>query len=703
MKSDPSLNLIESIRSSQRGKDYFSGIQRQVQRDVGDRLGWVQKCDHYTKRRYCMEFRDPEYPWPGSSSIVMPLIDKKIDELKPQYVSLVTSSNPPVTAIGIGSDSERKAGNVELWFEWLIKFGSPQFIEQTILAVDDLEEKGRGILKSYWIYETRQSAEILDRARLPERLRNLIVTPKDNADALHALTGGRVPLINLGEFDLVLPKIKEIIKKEFDLDPEEPRDKDAFNAIIQWMRKGTKDKLRIEKRDTVTNLPGVVAVEPNNLILPSNATSNIEDAERITEEMWFTATQIRQKALDGDWNEEAVKLLLKGEAASKDSRKVSMGSADDSYREGVSGIQGGSYNIKATCCWYSATENGPLKKAICLWTPASVEIPLKFVEYVRPSAKWPYHSATFEHNKNRWYSPRGIPEKIDDIDFEVTKQHRYKLNRSEIATAPTLIYRPGAGINPATWRWIPGQMMPAANPALDVREMQFSQLDIVFEREEQNLLTWVEQFLGGTDFGLSTPMASMSEPRTATEIGAIGDRARQSLSLRGLLFQHMMMKPVYREMFDLWHVHGDDAVWAYTTASDPIRLTKEELQGQFVFQPTGVIGEQDRAVEEQKALMRIKILSELQPIIGPRYELDLGEAVEDWLQKADLRYSKRVLRRRTDEEMADVIKKQQEQQQLAMLMQQQQIMASRKPAGGGGGGGAKAPAPDFALQGNGAP
>jgi len=678
VKIDPSVDLVEAIRNTARGKDFFQDVQRRALSDTSDCMGWRQKIDHYRGRRYCMEFRDPQYPWPGSSSIVMPLIDKKIDEIKPQYVNLVTAAKPPVTAIAVDKASQQNSGNVELWFEWLIQFGSPGFVESTILSIDDLLEKGRGILCSQWIYETRQAAEILDRSRLPERLRALIVTPKGNADLLHAITGGQVPVINMGEFDQLRPKIAEIIRKEFDIDAEEPRDQDAFNAIMRWLKSGAKDKIRVERRDTVFDVPGIRHVRPEDLVLPTNARANIEEAERITEDLWFTEVQIRQKARDGEWNEEAVDAILDSKNGnSTEARKYTMGEVGDAMREGVSNVEKGLYNLKSTCCWFSKSDGAPDRKAVLLWSPASADIPVKFTEYVRPSGQWPYHSAVFELNKDRWYSARGIPEKIDDIDFEITKQHRFKLNRAEIATAPTIKFNPSSGINPATWRWIPGQMMPMRNPSLDAIPMEFPQLDVVFEREEQGLLTWVEQFLGGTDFGLSSPLSTMSEPRTATEIGALGDRARQSLSLRGLLFQHMMMAPVYREMYDLWMVHGNKEKWIQLTGSDPVMLTKEEMQGQFVLQCTGTIGNSDPAQEEQKALMRIKVLSEVAPMLGPTWELDMGAAVADWIQKSDMRFAKLVLRKRTDAEVKKIMDDQKRQQAAALMAQQ---LANTPPA-----------------------
>jgi len=108
----------------------------------------------------------------------------------------------------------------------------------------------------------------------------------------------------------------------------------------------------------------------------------------------------------------------------------------------------------------------------------------------------PIHTAEFELNKRRWYAPRGVIEKIDDIEKEVTVQHRAKLNRMMIANAPTFKYRTGSGINAANWHWIPGQST-LAGILRAIFSMDVPNLDMSFEREEMILRTWAEQYLGG--------------------------------------------------------------------------------------------------------------------------------------------------------------------------------------------------------------
>lgn len=681
MKVNPVNDLSPEIRDTKRGRDFLQELRKAVDEDDGSRQMWSQKLDHYRRRRYCMEFRDPTYPWPGSSSIVMPLIDKKIDELKPQYVNLLTAAKPPVTVLANDKSSLEKCRGVETWFEWLIKYGSPRFVEEFIFCVDDMLEQGFGILKSVWFYETRNSPSFLRASKLPERLRTLIVTQGNNADELAALSG--LPVITKDEFDSpqLRPALKAAIREEFDLDEDEPADKDAFRAIFSWLRSGAKGDLKYEHRDTVRNVPGVIAVRPQDLIVPENAPGDVEGCERLTQAMFFNRVQLEQKARDGEWNKEAVEQIIKAKRSRHSSgRRFSLSEVDEALREGVSAAQvQDQYEVFETCCYWSKGEGQPAEKAVVLWAPDATEIPLKFYKYQRPSGLWPFHRADFEHNKNRWHSPRGIPEKVDDLEFELTQQHRYKLNRATIATAPTIFYDPASGFNPSSFHHIPGQCVPVRRPE-SVNVLEWPQLDVIFEREEQILRTWIEEHIGGVDHGLSNPLSQMSEPRTATEISAISGKARQSLALRGLLCQRMLNE-VWKEMFDLQIAYGDDKILIRTSGmQEPIQLTKEELQGQYVFQSTGTIGEQDPQLEAQKALMRIQLLTQMKPLMEPTYEVDLGALVMDWLERDDVRVAKRVIRKRSPQEVAMITKEMEAQQS-------RELLAQMPPPSGGSGGG----------------
>ena len=684
MKQAPDVAASPDIAAdSQRMRDALTSLGRRVTQDMEDRASWVQAREHWFKRRYCLEWRNPQVPWPGSSNIVLPLIDKKCDEMKPQYVNLVASAKPPVTARAAMPRYQKKTKSVELWYEWLVHHGSPNFIEETTLGVDDCLETGRCIIKDYWRYETRQSPTTLTSSRLPAELRRLIVSQSEkDANKLFIAGGGQggAVVLTKREFDQQRDQIQKVVEYAFDLDHEERRDQKAIETILSWFRAGAKGECRFESRDVVMNVPAIQAIHPIDFIVPDNATDNIEDHERIAEVMYFTASQLKAAAIDQKFEKSAVDALFDkrrkgGDEDGSNSRgfnwQKQLISRQQATKEGLAqDTESDLFEVWKISTRMSLTEGAPEKK-VQVWVPReSMGTPLKFKVHSRASGSWGYHTYTFELNKRRWYSPRGIPEKLDDLDAEMTAQHRAKLNAAAISNSLTFKAKPNRNYNVSNWGWRPGQIYFTNDPIGDLVPVSVPSKDISFDSEVQQLRVWAESYLGGPDYGLSD-QSNLSEARTATEIQAIQSQARQSLSMRGLLFQRCY-QGIYKEMLNEWIERGPDEVYIQVTGGDePIRLTKSDLQGQYAIQCTGTIGSSDPVLEAQKAQNRIIMLAQLKPLLEPKYALDLGEAVIDWMEKDDIRLVRRVIRERSPEEIQQI----QEAQQQALAQQQQQELS----------------------------
>lgn len=670
MKISPACRYDHKISAdSQRAKDYLKSMRTGFIEDESGRSEWLERRRYWFRRRYLEENRRPNYPWPGASEISMPLIDMNIDRMKPMFVGLVSNATPPVTVLASTSEQMAMTGTIELFFDWLIRRGSPNFIREIIYGVDDMLECGRMVLKTYWEYKTRTEFETLSYKNMPEPMRRLIVVKsKQQVAQFQALTGET--LMTKASFKEFEKEIKQVISQEMDLDEEEPQDKKAIQEIIDWLKLGAEKPLTFKKRNTLVDAPAICAVDPGRLIVPGSTTS-IEDAVRITHEMALTATQLRANVKDLGWNEGVVEKILKARAESGKQRHRIWQEDErwEALREGIKYEDHLHYTIYETISYFDHNNDGRDENVVTVWSPDFEEKELAFYAYQRPSGRRPYHTSVFEPNKRRWYSPRGIPEKISDLDWEITAQHRAKLNRMTIANAPTFMYRMHRNVNPANFRWIPGQMVPVMDPS-DVAPMQVPNLDMSFEREEQLLKTWVEQHLGATDFSLSNPLSSLTEPRTKYEIQQVQASARQSLSLRGLVFQKML-EEVYDEFFDMWHEYGPDEVYARVTGQEPVRLSKEDLEGDYLFLATGSIGQDDPTLEAGKALARVQVLAQMAAtpqILGNEYEFNLGEALVQWLEKDDLRGARRIIRKRTPEEIQQLEQQQQQQQQMSGFM-----------------------------------
>lgn len=663
-KLSPDIQRAQGIElRSRRTLDFVAEQIRKIEGDINDRSSWLETKLHFFRRRYGLEWRNPIYPWEGSSDIVMPLIDMQIDRLKPLFTNLVFRAKPPVTFLSDTKQGMQNAANNEMFFDWLIRVGSPNFKREIVLGVDDMLECGVGVWKTGWQYETHRSPETLTRSRLPLALRNMVVSKRANkADSAlielaQAQTGANI--MTPRRFDELKTQISELLQIHYQLDPDDPLDSQAMSDIMSWLRAGAEGSLRVKRRDVFVDAPRLVAVHPNDFVVPEH-TNDLEDAERLVHIMFMTERQLEQSVRDKGWDKKAVKELVdsrKQRATGSKTRGKGIFTdrmrQEEAFREGVSTTQSRDalYEIWEISTWFTRREGAPHEKSVFLTTPEMHEVIFKAHHYNRPSGKWNFHATFFEVNNRRYYSSRGVGEKMDDLDAEITFQHRAKLNRATIANSPTFLVRQGANINSANWRWLPGQFYPVQNPQLDVAPLIVPNLDISFDAEQDTLRRWAEQLLGSADLALSSNQATQ-EARTAEEIRAIQAVARNALSLRGEMFQ-ATMTDIYNEFFDMWHEWGPDEIWVQVTGEDPLRFTKEQLQGDFHLIPSAKIGEQDEALEAQRKLARVQVLLQVAQsgAMGDEFELDLPTAILDWLESEDLRAARKIVRRRDPDEI----------------------------------------------------
>lgn len=680
-KRNPAAEFLEPISMDSRFRDFTLWLNGMVERDENQREGWISEKQHFHQRRYQEEFRNVAFPWPGASDIVPPLIDKKVDELKPLYINLLLGQKPPITALGISKDAQRNAPNVELWFDWLINHGgSPGFIQELFLFVDDILSMGVGVGKWFWRYETIRAPEVIDKNRLPASLRALVVKDtEDEADEEFFARGGKV--LSKKEFKAGWEAIKRQLAMVFQLDPEERGESEELERVTSWFETGADEPLRIKKRDVVVNAPAWTEIHPSDFIVPSNALVDLESAERITQRTYLSARQLRQGVRDGLWDDGNVRHVLKEITAP--SPRSGPGGARWSYEQGGGGSAYDEWRqteahrshvtldldptavlpVYETSTWMSPQRGMNDRRVKIIYSPLFPEHPFKAWEYGSTSGRWNFFTVPFEMNVRQWHSSRGVGEKLDDLDRQIISSARARINNELISTAPTFKFRRSSRVNLRGHHWIPGQGIPV-DEMDDLDVLPIPERQIVHIQEEQILRTWAEEYLGGTDFGL-TSQNSLTEPRTATEIRGIQNRARQALSMRGHLFK-AGMQALADAFFDMHMEYGDDEVWIAVTESEPIKLTREDLQGNYTFQIVPTIGEQDSALEAEKKLRRLQILMQAkQAGLEDTFRINLGEALIDYLESEDLRSARRIIEPMSEEEIAALRQRQAQIQDMA--------------------------------------
>lgn len=662
-KFDPSTEAVVSRRGLE---DFIKQLVQSVREDETSRGTWLRRQAHFLRRRYTKSFRGTDWPWPNAADIVMPTMDMTVDRLKPVFIRSTVGTRPVVTVLARNPESMDRVSNLEMFMDWLVETRIPNFSEEIAYASDQYLQHGYCVFKVWYDYRTRRVSEVVDRNRLPVAIASLVRTDLTTEQANQVAAVSGIPFITQAEFAQGVDKnrLKSLLRDHFDLDPDDKDDNRAENTLVDWlMSKKPAPTVTIKKREVWRDTPRITAILPEDLIV-SDTVEDIQDAMRITHRYFLTEQQIRERARDQKWIKKTVEKMLAPEESPPASASIEDQTLTQTrelvHTEQPTTIYPGGAPSEHFEIWdiytYMDLDGDDIWERVVLTiNPISAEL-LRIIELPYKHGAWPFVQIKFEHNDKRFYRSRGIPEKLDDLDVEITQQHRSKLNHMTLVNAPVLLYRLGSRFNTENLRFIPGQPI-GVQRADDVTSLRLENKDLSYEREEQILQGWVERYLGVFDANLGD-QGRLTRPRTATEINFAGSIQAQISGSRVMLW-HRGMARVYNMLWDLWLQWGPDKVFVRVTGESPERLmpmTRHEIQGDFDFVPTpSALNDPGRQAQEaQQQLFTLTQILPFSQLIEPRFEFNLGEAVLLFLEAVDSRKARRIMRRRTDKEIAEI-------------------------------------------------
>jgi hypothetical protein len=658
-----------------RAKESFIKTQMSLaESDILNRGNHDRKLDHYYKRRYQLLGKDPQTPWPGSSNWRSPVMDSEVNKAKSPLMS-VYNAVPIVSFLPLQASAVDKTDAAEETMQWLLKTRMRDFEKNMEILADNTKQNGYGIAKIVYEYKTRIVTETIRKAELDPDL----IAQVGEANALN-ING----IVSDEAFQI---ELTTEIADRFGLNVNDDVDLIAIEKVMNFILSG-KDEVVIKKREVSHDAPYVQAVDPN-LFIVETGTFDIQDSERCTEIVFKSDNEMKILASDGYYDRKAVDRILKAADNDEDDERNGDGSRKFGHvlnsaleqakndREGLSmSDKKNLFRIHETYCLYDIDGDGIKEKCLLIYHHGTGEC-LRFMEHPYEHGMWPYVQTRNEENDGRFYSPRGIPEQIDQIDEMVTKNRRAKLNRMDIANSLTFKYRLGSGLNPNNFQWVPGQMMPVHNMN-DLEVITIPNIDASFDNEENILQFWIERTLGSTDLALQSRTGS--ETRTKTEIDAVSSIGQQATTMSVKRWQRDM-KRIYHQIWSLWMQYGPEQFIASQSGGELKPLTRHEIQGKFEMEPVGTVGEVSPGQQFARAQQRFQTLLQLQELgalgmLGEETVVDFAAAFKDMMNKDDFMAANRIIRKRTPEEMQQL---QAQQQQAEAQAQQQAAIEANQP------------------------
>ena len=662
---------IES--SSKKIKDFLENIEANTQQDINAVNSHQQRLSHWYDRRYGTLDKDPQYPWPGSSNINMPLIDSEVSKSKAPLMQLVETT-PIVSFKALSAKAYEQTDAAENTMEWLLKTRMRGFKETVEMITDGIGMYGYAIGKITYEYNTSVKKETVYRREISqEELQGfalLHVFLEEGQDAQ------RNPF-TLEDFEI---NMSDFIAERWGLNTNDRVDQIAIERIMNWIPKEKQESIQISRTFIECDAPHFSLVD-NSKIYPEEGAKCIQDSERLTELFDDTVNDMRKKAQTGWYDAAAVKKILSEVAKAGDDApgviqgndeqenvKTSQLNTKRKNREGLSATaRRGVIPMKEVSCLFDIDGDGVEERCLLIYHPDSQTI-VRFMEHPHEHGQWPYVKFDNEATDGRYYSPRGFGEILNDIDNVITQNHRNKLNAMTISNNPTFKYRLSSNFNPNQVRWIPGQFIPVMNMQ-DFEQVQVQTKEHSFDNEEVNLKFWGEQLVGSFDTAFRQ---QRSEARTAQEVSAIQGIQQAATSLRVSRFQRSMKK-VYEQIWALWMQYGDDKFTIALSDGQLRHYSKHEINGQFDMVPVGTISNTNPEAELFKAKESITFLASLMETgllqaAAQGYNIDMGVAIKDVLNKTDFISSQRIMQPKSQEQI-------QAEQQQAQAQQQAEAQA----------------------------
>ena len=617
---------------------------------------WRSKQDVNYKKRYGIR-PQATFPWWGASNLHLPLQDKTIRKLKPEYVGLIWNNTPICEISPVAGQDQDRAERNSWHLDWLIRTEMKIFPELCLIS-DRVMQNGFYIAKTIYEKRTEPRTIVILREELEAKIKKELMNP-DDQDILS----------NPAKIETLF----QIMSKVWDFDREDDSDNSKMLQIATEIYKGTKE-FEFTVDAVVYDAPKVIPLNPADVTVPTDTQSDLdlEKARWIDHKYSVTPQKLWEDALSGKFNKKVAEEVLKKKgykvdklykeiwrAGNKTKAETEIIKADRADREGISNDERSpEITLHELCLWYDADNDGKAERHILDYCDDYLEDALRFIKYPLEMLCWPYVKVPFEITDGRHYSPRGTIEIQNPVANAMNVQENQKINRQTLATTPTMLYNADR-FNPDNLTFIPGQPVPVdGNPSEAVAWMEAPGSDQSYAAELAFLKQWGEEEISSLDIASPLNLAGKNK----MDMKYLQSISQDHISTRQLDLQifQAAWALIFERIWSLEMQYGPD--WRVSPVDDQgnsAKITKGEMFGKYIFSCGGRFGVTSPLLEAQKAQMR------LQEFANDPY-VDQYELRRDVIARQDQRLAKRLMKPKgqAEQEMAQA---QQMEMQMATM------------------------------------
>lgn len=573
------LQNVKSLKVDQDLKDFVKQLDKDVQEARTDRSDWEARQDVWMRKRYAI--RNPKvFPWPGCANFVLPQIDSDINRIKPAYINLAYGVSPVVLFEPYGPEDIEPAKKREMLFDWRMKT-QVKFFEQYALGIDYMLQRGFTLYKIGWKFTTRTYTKVIELKELPQEVLDALFMPEMNEATLY-----------------------QIFAEELQPDMSFDENVKALQVGVEDFLEG-KERLEFEFVEKAENRADVHACDPRDEVAFPPGTTDIQQAYFIDHRYWTSKNELKQDMRDEKYEE-----FDEDEMDSWSTKSYKNGSASQlrAARDGYTMQKRVEDMVlmHEVCTWYDVNGDGIQERVIITYPDSDPEAILRFIEVPYDHGLFPYVVVRRELNDAEILSSRGIPALDDDFQTGISTLFNQDIDAGTIATTPTVVSRKNSVKNMRNLRYVPGQQIETENGAQDYQILQNQNLGQANRFNNMTYLkSWANDRIGNVTSAFSQinnqAGSGKGGSKSATEAAEIAAAAGQLQSMDLLVFQQQMAG-VYYQIDMLYEQFGDEDEEILITGEKPMRISREEIQGQFNRVPNGKLDNSNPVLRTNKAL-----------------------------------------------------------------------------------------------------
>lgn len=594
-----------SLPDSERHQ-FIRRLAQKVRQDDADRQVWKDKQVVAYNARLGLR-RRTNRPYPGAAEVPIPITDKFITKLKSMFVSVATLMKKQIVVTlddGEVSTPETKASaeRIERALNNLIKKRDFGWAKKVTLFVDYFLENGHAVFK---VIEKFFSKTI-----------NRSIDIDDN------YTKDEIKMLK----SLKKDELRQIIatREEMDLDDEDDL-KQIDKAIAQF--KAGKKVITFTKKEIYSE-PTVIPERGLRIIVPSSGTET-QRLPRICHDMWMGYEELLKLAKNKIYDLATVESLNPDGGTTDDT----LTNTSWAISEGISTLdtKSGLFNVRECQTWYKN------EKWVFTWIETEGNVDSKTGEASKDikvlqelplpyeHGMWTYVKHDYELKNTRWYSSRGVPEKIRGLHQTIEKMYNARLIRDEMNNAPMWRVSKQLGLAGDEIRIRPGQVFQGEAGEIEMLNKGIT-TDVSSERLEQQAKAYAEEYLSITDFSQRSAV-NQGSARTATEIQAINQSSTRQVNMDIALFLDTLS-----EVANHMYLITKQSVTKPTKIGG-VLLTPDDFLVKVIVSWSGSLDATDSQMQMGKAIQRMEIVMKYGQPVGVVSPTNVFNMLADFIDK----------------------------------------------------------------------